>query len=268
MGGDEDIRNVNSKNIYGILSQARRQRVSDGTECPVLIPDTISQLVLIWPQLGDFDSLEYAWWLQRDADQLRAKNVLVRAVGIGDRSSGQAFCAYTGFPEESLLLDPEGTLHQALGLYPGLTLSLPGLNSRQNAWISLLLMCAGIGSPGTLPEVFRGYLGDRTAPQLIADDEVVQAPPLPPIKGEFFKRAGGKGFQRPFELATLRLRNMAEVLGKWSTYVPDVSHITQRGATYVISSGDVVYGHCDRNILGFATNMSRPLSFLDTLDLP
>jgi hypothetical protein len=61
---------------------------------------------------------------------------------------------------------------------------------------------------------------------------------------------------------------MAEVLGKWTTYVPDVSHITQRGATYVIVNGEVVYGHCDRNILGFATNMSRPLSFLDSLDLP
>jgi hypothetical protein len=29
----------------------------------------------------------------------------------------------------------------------------------------LLLMCAGIGSPGTLAEVLRGYTGDRTAPQ-------------------------------------------------------------------------------------------------------
>ena len=253
--------------IYEVLSQVRRQRVSDGVDT-ALLTNATKQLVLVWPQLGDFDSLEYAWWLKRGADQLAAQGLTVRAVGIGDRNSGQAFCAYTGFPEESLLLDPDGTLHQALGLYPGLTVSVPGFNQRQNAWLNLLLMCAGIGSPGTLSEVFRGYLGDRNAPQLIADDEVVQATPLPPIKGEFFKRAGGKGFQRPFELATLRLRNMAEVLGKWNTYVPDVSHITQRGATYVIANGEVVYQHCDRNILGFATNMSQPLSFLDSLDLP
>ena len=27
-------------------------------------------------------------------------------------------------------------------------------------------MCAGVGSPGTLPEVFRGYLGDKAAPEV------------------------------------------------------------------------------------------------------
>ena len=262
----EALENTDQTAVYQVLAQTRRQRVSDGAETPVLINAT-KQLILVWPQLGDFDSLEYAWWLQREADRLAAEGLVVRAVGIGDRSSGRAFCAYTGFPEASLLLDPDGTLHKELGLYPGLTLAVPGLNQRQNAWLNLLLMCAGIGSPGTLSEVLRGYLGDRTAPQLIQDDEVVRAAPLPPIKGEFFKRAGGKGFQRPFELATLRLRNMVEVLGQWQTYVPDVSHITQRGATYVIAGNSVVYEHRDRNILGFATNMSYPLSFLSELDL-
>jgi hypothetical protein len=29
----------------------------------------------------------------------------------------------------------------------------------------LLFMCAGIGSPGTLAEVWRGYRGDAKAPQ-------------------------------------------------------------------------------------------------------
>lgn len=264
--GNTVVKDATMTAVYDILGQVQRQRVSDGATWP-LLGQGPKQLVLIWPQLGDFDSLEYAWWLRRQAEELVAKGLTVRAVGIGDRNSGKAFCAYTGFPEESLLLDPDGALHQELGLYPGLTLSVPGFNQRQNAWLNLLLMCAGIGSPGTLSEVFRGYLGDRDAPQLIEDDEVVQATPLPPIKGEFFKRAGGKGFQRPFELATLRLRNMAEVLGKWQTYVPDVSHITQRGATYVIVEGKVVYGHCDQNILGFATNMSNPLSFLDDLNL-
>jgi len=94
-------------------------------------------------------------------------------------------------------------------------------------------MCAGIGSPGTLGEVFRGYRGDRLAPQLIDEQETIKAAPLPAFKGSFFNLAGGTGFQRPFELATLRLRNMTEVLGNWKTYVPDAAYMTQRGGTFL-----------------------------------
>ncbi|MEM8809890.1 MAG: peroxiredoxin-like family protein [Cyanobacteria bacterium P01_G01_bin.38] len=255
---------------YAILKAAQRQRVSDGEVVSVLGKGEAmaQQLILLWPQLGDFDSLEYAWWLRREADQLKTSNIIVRAVGIGDRNSGKQFCNYTGFPPEHLFVDPTATLHQALGLYPGLTLKVPGLNPGQAAWLNLMLMCAGIASPGTLREVFRGYLGDRSAPQLIGDDEVVQGTPLPAIKGSFFERAGGKGFQRPFELATLRLRNMTEVLSHWGTYVPDATYLTQRGATFLLDAqGQLLYEHRDRNILGFAKNMSRPLSFLSELPL-
>jgi len=163
-------------------------------------------------------------------------------------------------------VDPTATLHRELGLYEGLSVSIPGLSSGQQAWVNLMLMCAGIGSPGTLAEVFRGYRGDRTAPQLIGHDDVIQAAPLPALKGSFFNLAGGSGFQRPFELATLRLRNMAEALGHWSTYVPDASYLTQRGGTFIFDqNGDVVYEYRDRGILSFAENMSDPLTFLDTL---
>lgn len=252
-------------NSYVLLSQTERQRVSDGAVVPILsgCESAPRQLVLIWSQLGDFDSLEYAWWVQREAKRLQAAGVLVRAIGIGDRDSGQRFCAYTGFPADCLFVDPTAELHQALNLYGGLSLKLPGLSVAQNAWLNLLLMCAGIGSPGTLAEVFRGYRGDRQAPQLIADDEVVQAAPLPPIQGSFFQWAGGKGFQRPFELATLRLRNMGEVLSNWKTYVPNSAYLTQRGATFLLDAqGNLLYEHRDRAILNFASDMSNPLSFL------
>ena len=138
--------------------------------------------MLLLPQLGDFDSLEYAWWLRRDARRLEAQRIAIRAVGIGDRSSGQRFCGYTGFPADCLFVDPTGQLHQQLDLYPGLSLKLPGLSAAMNAYVNLLFMCAGIGSPGTLAEVFRGYRGDAKAPQLIDDDEVIKAFPLPPSK--------------------------------------------------------------------------------------
>jgi AhpC/TSA antioxidant enzyme len=256
-------------NTYQIFQQIQRQRVSDGEMVPLLSGCETAEklLVLVLSQLGDFDTLEYAWWLQRQPERLAG--VTVRAIAIGDRAGAQQFCKYTGFPEDQLFLDPHAELHRQLNLYPGLSLKLPGFSATQNAWMNLLLMCAGVGSPGTLAEVFRGYRGDRQAPQLIADDEVVEAKPLPPLTGATFHRAGGKGFQRPFELATLRLRNMTEVLSRWKTYVPNAAYMTQRGATFLFNqSGELIYSHCDRGILGFAENMSRPLDFLSNPSQP
>ncbi len=215
------------------------------------------RLVVVLPQLGDFDSLEYAQALVSALPQLEAAGIALLAIGIGNQESRERFCAFTGFPRERLLVDPEPQLHQALGLYAGLT-------QVGGPWPNLLLMCAGIGSPGTLAEVLRGYTGDRSAPQRIADDETIQAGPLPPIQGSFFARAGGSGFLRPFELATVRLQNMAEVLGHWRTYVPRDDFLTQRGGTFLLEADDsLLYRHIDQGILGFSATMARPLGFLD-----
>ncbi|MEM9154505.1 MAG: peroxiredoxin-like family protein [Cyanobacteria bacterium P01_F01_bin.33] len=254
-----------ASDTWTLLQAMQRQRVSDGSISPILSGcETAAQiLVLVWPQLGDFDSLEYAWWLQRETDLLAERDIAVRAVGIGDRDSGSQFCAYSGFDPEHLFVDPRAELHAQLELYAGLNWNLPGLSKAQNAYVNLLLMCAGLGSPGTLKEVFRGYRGDRQAPQLIADNETVKATPLPPLKGSTFRWAGGKGFQRPFELATLRLRNMMEVLGKWGTYVPDADYLTQRGGTFLFDAeGKLVYEYRDLGLLGFAEHMNNPLDFL------
>jgi hypothetical protein len=111
-------------------------------------------------------------------------------------------------------------------------------------------MCAGVGSPGTLTEVARGYTGDRSAPQR--------------LESPLFALAGGRGFQRPFELATVRLRNMVEVLGHWRTYVPRDDFLTQRGGTWLLERDDsLLYSFQDRGLLGFSATMARPLSFLD-----
>ncbi|MEM9818896.1 MAG: peroxiredoxin-like family protein [Cyanobacteria bacterium P01_D01_bin.6] len=251
--------------VYNYLCETPRERVSDGMPVPILSGPERAQrtLVLVWPQLGDFDSLEYAWWLRRDWAQLQAADISVRAIGIGDRASGQKFADFTGFPADCLWVDPTADLHRDLELYSGLTIEWPLLRRRQAAWVNLMLMCAGIASPGTLREVLRGYTGDRTAPQLIADDEIVDDTPLPAMRGTFFRWAGGRGFQRPFELATLRLRNMTEVLSHWSTYVPDAQYMTQRGGTFLFDpAGKLLYEYRDRGILGFAENMSYPLDFL------
>jgi hypothetical protein len=194
-------------------------------------------------QLGDFDSVEYAQALVPALPRLQSAGIRTLAIGIGDARGADRFCSYTGFPREALEVDAEPTLHRQLGLYQGL--QTPG-----GPWPGLLLMCAGIGSPGTLAEVFRGYRGDRKAPQR--------------IDSPLFRLAGGEGFQRPFELATVRLRNMTEVLSNWRTYVPRDDFITQRGATYLLDGDNsLLYGHQDRGMLGFSATMSRPLSFLD-----
>ncbi|MEB3172569.1 MAG: AhpC/TSA family protein, partial [Cyanobacteriota bacterium] len=102
---------------------------------------------------------------------------------------------------------------------------------------------------GTLAEVLRGYSGDRQAP--------------PRLQLPLFDLVG-RGYQRPFELATVRLQNMVEVLGRWRTYVPTDAYLTQRGGTFVLDADDtLLYSHRDAGILGFSSTMARPLSFLD-----
>ncbi|MCJ8279562.1 MAG: AhpC/TSA family protein, partial [Rivularia sp. ALOHA_DT_140] len=96
----------NSPDVYSILSTANRLRISDGEIKPFLdgCSNTSQLLVMIWSQLGDFDNLEYAWWLNREREKLEAKQVTIRAIGIGDRNSGIKFCNYTGFPQECLFV--------------------------------------------------------------------------------------------------------------------------------------------------------------------
>jgi hypothetical protein len=200
------------------------------------------RLVVLLSQLGDFDSLEYAQALVQALPRLEAAGMALLAIGIGDATGADRFCAYTGFPRALLQVDSEPELHRQLGLYSGL--QAPG-----GPWPGLLLMCAGIGSPGTLAEVFRGYRGDRRAPARLES-------PLFDVLG--------RGYQRPFELATVRLRNMVEVLGRWRTYVPSDAHITQRGGTFLLEADDtLLYSYRDRGILGFSETMERPLAFLD-----
>jgi hypothetical protein len=221
------------------------------------LPAGQRRLVLVWGQLGDFDSLEYAQALVESLARIRQAGIGVLAYAIGNAAGRERFCAFTGLPPECLQVVPDATLHQALALHPGLQLPI-------GPWGNLLLMCAGLGSPGTLAEVLRGYTGDRSAPQRIADDAVIQAPPLPPLRGSLFARAGGRGFQRPFELATIRLRNMGEVLGHWRTYVPRDDFLTQRGGTFLLDADDtLLHLHRDRGLLGFSATMAEPLRFLE-----
>jgi hypothetical protein len=216
------------------------------------------RLVLLLSQLGDFDSLELAQALVPVLSRLETAGIVSLAIGIGDAAGADRFCTYTGFPRQSLLVRSDASLHQALGLYPG-------LRTAGGAWPGLLLMCAGIGSPGTLAEVVRGYTGDPSAPARIDDgEELLRIGSLPPLRGALFRAAGDGSHLRPFELATVRLRNMIEALSHWRTYVPRHDHLTQRGGTFLLECDDsLLYSHRDPGLLGFSATMNRPLSFLD-----
>jgi AhpC/TSA antioxidant enzyme len=200
------------------------------------------RLVLLLGQLGDFDSLEYAQALTPVLPRLEQAGIAVRAIAIGSPAGADRFCAYTGLPRALLQVVADADLHRQLDLYAGL--QVPG-----GPWPALLLMCAGIGSPGTLAEVLRGYTGDRSAPQR--------------LRGAPFDQLG-EGYLRPFELATVRLRNMQEVLRHWRTYVPRDDFLTQRGGTFLLDCDDTVLAsHRDPGILGFSATMAEPLRFLE-----
>ena len=65
------------------------------------------------------------------------------------------------------------------------------------------------------------------------------------------------------ELATVRLKNMVEVLTKWDEYVSDPSSISLRGATYLFDEdGRELYSYRSRGVLTYSETMPRPLSFL------
>ena len=201
------------------------------------------RLVILFSQLGDFDSIEYAQALVPAVPAIDEAGIALHAIAIGDLSGADRFCQFTGFPKHLLQVEADARFHQDCGLYGG-------LRTGAGAWPDLLLMCAGIGSPGTLAEVLRGYSGDRSAPQR--------------FNSALFRLAGGDGFQRPFELATVRLANMIEVLSRWRQYVPDDRWMCQRGGTFMLDQDDsLLYVHRDQGILGFSETMNRPLAFLD-----
>ena len=136
-----------------------------------------------------------------------------------------------------------------------------------------MAMCAGIGAPGTLREIIRGYLGDMSAPERFRDDATVEAGPItigpgvgptkigPLVYDQWF--SDERGYQRPVELATVRLKNMVEVLTKWDSYVSDPRLVSLRGATYLFDEeGGELYAYKSRGVLTYSETMPRPLTFL------
>jgi len=239
-----------------------------------------ASLCVILPQLGDFDTAEYCEQLIACEKEMAEAQLDWRIIGIGDVNSAKKFCKFTSLPLERLRMVQDSSLHESLQLANGPDWDVPfdffpetvfGLNTR--AWLNYMAMCAGLYAPGTLREILRGYVGDKTAPERLAEDEEVRAAPVvitgtKRVKlGPFIEYdnlwASESGYQRPVELATVRLRNMAEVLSNWKEYVPDDRHLAWRGATYLFDGEDLEYEHRTPGVLTYSATPSRPLSFLE-----
>lgn len=207
-------------------------------------------------QFGDFDSWELAQALVDELPKLEANGVKLVCIGIGSQTAAAEFAKRTNLPPDLLYADETGACHAALGFRPGLgrgpksfELGPVSVGDLPNVsgLTKLLVMCAGIGSPYTLREVFRGYLGDKTAPQTFNDGSNVDL-----SWKSLFNLVGSK-YQRPFELATHRLNNMTAILGDWDTFAPkDDQLLVQRGGSVILDDGEVIFRHDDPGILGYA----------------
>ncbi|KAK9812732.1 hypothetical protein WJX72_002816 [[Myrmecia] bisecta] len=200
---------------------------------------------------ADLSSWEYAQKLVKLIPTLQARGVQVVAVGLGSVDNARKFSEILNFPVSLLYADPEGLCYSALGFSKGF-----GADLDINPYMKLLPMLMGIGSPGTVQEVLRGYVGDRHA--------------KPVFEGQTPFNMLGQGYQRPFELATLRLNNMIGILPKWVELSPPKQELlTQQGGTLVFNGAQTVFRHDDSGILKYTDVYAlREVALSGTAALP
>ena len=216
-------------------------------------------LIVVLGSFADFDSFEYSQKLSSEYQKLAKHSVKLILIGIGSEKSKEFFCRFNKIDIKNVFAVQNADLHKKLNLNNGFISPLPSM-------INLLIMCAGINSRGTIKEVLRGYWGDKNAKGLFLSEEVIKIGPFSLFKGKMFDIFSKKEILRPFELATRRLMNMIEILSNWNIYVPDSSILTQRGATIILNENDqVLYEFISKSLLGYSSDMSTPLSFLDCL---
>ena len=215
------------------------------------------RLIVLLGSIAEFDSFEYSQLIAAQSKKISKYSVDLILVGIGSEKSKEYFCRFNKIDPQKVFAMSNAGLHQKFNLNPGLVTSLPAI-------INLLIMCMGINSKGTIKEVLRGYMGDKNAMPLFSSDDEIKIGTISIFKGKMFEIFSKKEILRPFELATRRLMNMIEILSNWNIYVPDATYLTQRGGTILLNeNNDVLYKFIPESLLGYSSNMSKPLSFLD-----
>ena len=215
------------------------------------------KLVVFVGLLGDFDSFEYAINLSKFINSSKNNNFDIFFIAIGNQRGKEKFCEYTGFPESKLKVVNDNQLHNLVGASKGLNIGLGG-------WINMTLMLMGIGSSKTLIEVIRGYTGDKGSKQIYSDSDQINLFNFFKFSGKLFEKPFGKGYLRPFELATFRLNNMIEIFKHWNDYMINTKYLPQRSCTFIIDqNNDVIFKYFSKDILNYSKNMKSPLDFLN-----
>ena len=214
------------------------------------------KLVAFVGLLGDFDSFEYAINLRKFAMSNNLENLDIFLIAIGDEKGREKFCKYTGFSKKNLKVVKNNQLHQRVGASKGLDIGLGG-------WINMTLMLLGIGSSRTIIEVVRGYTGDKDANQIYNDNDQINLFNFFKFSGKLFGKSFGKGYLRPFELATFRLNNMIEIFKNWQDYMINTKYLPQRSCTFILDKNDnIQYTYFSKDILNYSRDMRAPLNFL------
>lgn len=227
---------------YDKLSSIQVKDASTGTTMPLTQAWSPRKgkltIVAFLTHFADFNSWEYAQKLRHFFPSIDDAGAEVVAVGIGSLEAAREFASLTSFPLSSLYVDETAAAYKAMGFSTGFEPPV-----KVNPYVRLGTMLTGIGSPGTIKEVLRGYIGDKNE-----NTEWIGST-LDIVERNKFDVLGATG-ARPFELATMRLQNMVQILKRWPELSPsDKELITQLGGTLVFDGSDVVYEYKDKGIL-------------------
>ena len=214
------------------------------------------KLVVFVGLLGDFDSFEYAINLSNFIESNKDTNLDIFFIAIGNQEGKEKFCKFTRFPKENLKIVNNNEFHKLVGASEGLNIGLGG-------WINMTLMLMGIGSSKTIIEVIRGYTGDKSSSQIYYENDQINLFKFIRFSGKLFSKPFGKGYLRPFELATFRLKNMIEIFQNWKDYMINTNYLPQRSCTFILDeNNNFKYKFFSKDILNYSKNMKDPLSFL------
>lgn len=190
-------------------------------------------------------AIEESQKLQHYLPQLNQAGVQLVAVVIGSPDNARAFAEISGFPLDKLYCDPEALAYKTFGFSRGFLPDVP-----INPYLRLLPMLAGIGSPGTIQAVLRGYVGDKNA-DASWTSSLLRKEAGGLVDKSAFDVLGTEG-ARPFEVATVRLQNMIKIIPNWERLKPaNENLITQQGGCLVFEGRKLVRKYEDKGILTY-----------------